>query len=321
MSLSMQYSAASPHSGLTLDKAPFAPGNAIATALYGVIGQPIAHSRSPALFNQLFRELGMNAVYLGFAHADVGALMTAMRTLNIRGYSITLPHKQTAVACVDELDASAKPLGAINTAVNVGGVLTGYNFDGLAAVAALQAALPKWYEREVVIVGAGGSAAGIAHTLVRTRQFKQRLSIAARNPGRSAALVAELQKTGANVQSMELAQLQTAERTIPPALPQKVIVIQTTPLGMSNISVDSRMALPLAVEQLPMDAFVYDIIYTPLQTPLLQAAAARGLQTLNGLMMFVEQAALQFKVFTGHQLGIKAKTQLRTFLQTELSSA
>lgn len=134
------------------------------TELYGVAGNPVRHSLSPAVHNAAFNELGINAVYLAFESNNIHDCVQGMRGLPVRGMSVTIPYKTEVIPMLDELDSFAEKIGAVNTVVNRGGCLTGYNTDALGAYNALNRRVETRGKR-CIILGAGGAARAIGYAL------------------------------------------------------------------------------------------------------------------------------------------------------------
>lgn len=247
------------------------------TELFGVFGHPVAHSLSPAMHNRAFVFYGYKGVYLPFEIKDIAAGVAAVRTLGIRGVSVTLPHKVKVMDYLDEIDARAGRIGAVNTIVNSDGVLSGHNTDVLGA-------LEAFYERttikdkDVVIIGAGGAAKAIGHGIIENGG---RLTVVNRSIDKGEKLAADL-----NAAFLPLAEVQ---KTTPD------IMINTTPVGMQP----DNQSTPIPKSVFHQGMTVMDIIYTPLKTRFLREAEAAGCTIINGLPMFIHQGACQFKLWTG----------------------
>lgn len=251
-----------------------------ATDLYCVLGNPVAHSKSPLIHNAAFRDLGIDAVYLAFAPEITGAAihsaMEAMRTLNIRGASVTIPFKETVIPCLDYIDPAARQIGAVNTVVNRNGRLLGFNTDRDAAVAPLKRFGIRG--KTVCVVGAGGAARAVAHGIAAEGG---NLVILNRTEERGRALADRV--NGRYISPDRAAEVRAQ------------IVVNTTSVGM----VPNTEALSFPETALFPGAVVMDVVYTPLDTCLLKAAETRGCATVDGLSMFVAQAAAQFELWTG----------------------
>ena len=247
------------------------------TLVYGVIGKPVGHSLGPLMHNRAFAAVGYPGVYAAFEVSDVKAAMTGIRALNIRGVSVTIPHKEAVMDCLDAVDASAQTIGAVNTVVNTGGRLAGYNSDAHGAVKALLEKTPV-KDRHVVILGAGGAARAIGFGLKK-------------EGGR----VCILNRTFEKARSLaDLLQADARPLSDFPDIPCDIL-INTTSVGMHP----ETDAMPVPAGDLHAQMTVMDIIYNPLQTRLLQAAQAAGAQTIDGVAMFVYQGAMQFELWTG----------------------
>jgi shikimate dehydrogenase len=249
-----------------------------ATRVVAVIGDPVGHSRSPAMHNAAFAALGLDWVYVALpvARGDGAAAVRAVTTLGLAGLNITMPHKADAAAACDDLAPEASALGAVNTVVNAGGTLLGDSTDGDGFLRALHDEGITPAGQRVLVVGAGGAARAITHALGRVGA---RVTVAARRPeaARSAAALApDADATGLDGIAVESFD----------------VVVNATPLGMDG------EAPPFDTAELHAGQFVYDTVY-PIETPLLGEARARGLRAAGGLGMLVHQGALSFSLWTG----------------------
>jgi shikimate dehydrogenase len=253
------------------------------TSLFGLIGNPVAHSLSPLMHNRAFAASGFNAVYLAFCISDPGAAIKSFRALSVTGLSVTLPHKVAVMQYLDDIDQTAAAIGAVNTIVNHNGKLTGYNTDCQGAIRALQTRTALT-GKSVAIIGAGGAARAIGFGLV---PVAERLTILNRTRKSGEQLAADLQA--------EFLPLNEC-------LPKRYdILINTTPVGMHP----DIAATPIAKQSLSKEVVVMDIVYNPLQTQFLKDATAKGCRTINGLDMFVFQGAFQFELWTGKQAPVE----------------
>jgi shikimate dehydrogenase len=244
--------------------------------VYAIFGDPVAHSLSPVMHTSAFLHAGLDNIYLAFRVSDIAEAIRAVRALDIRGASITLPHKVSVMAHLDELDDMAARIGAANTIVNRGGRLCGYNSDWQGAVTAL-AEKTAVNDRQVVVIGAGGAARAVAFGI---KKKGGRLTILNRSRKNGEILAAELD---ANFVPLEEVKKLACD-----------IIINTTPVGMAphedTIPLDSRI--------LQKEMVVMDVVYSPLKTRLLAAAEAIGCTIVDGLAMFVYQGAMQFELWT-----------------------
>jgi len=247
------------------------------TRLYGVVGNPLTHTLSPALHNAAFAALGLNALYLAFETRDIEGAMKGMRALGLKGLSVTRPFKSEVIPWLDEVEEQARQIGAVNTVVNQGGRLTGFNTDADGALQALERRmdLPG---KTALILGAGGAARAIGFALKKTGVH---LTIANRSRERGEALA----------KTLDCAYRPWTEAAGIPA----DLIIQTTPVGLHPVEDQS----PLPAEAFTKEMTVMDIIYNPLETRLLRLAREQGCVTINGLEMFIAQGAEQFRRWTG----------------------
>lgn len=246
----------------------------------GVIGWPVAHSKSPVIHRFWLEALGIDGDYGRFAvHPDnLPAAIRALPALGLAGVNVTVPHKVAVMALLDRIEDSARRAGACNTVtVGADGKLTGLNTDiaGFAEPLAGRGLAG----RPAVVIGAGGAARAVLLALdalgCAPIQLRNRTADKAR------ALATEL---GIAVEAAGL------DAPLPPA----ALLVNASSLGMTG-----SPPLDLDLAPLPGDALVYDIVYAPLETPLLAAARARGLATIDGLAMLVGQAAAAFERFFG----------------------
>lgn len=266
------------------------------TRLAAVIGSPVRHSFSPLLHNTAFEAAGLDWVYVALevAAGEADRALSAMRTLGIAGYSVTMPHKEQVAESSDALSADAAALRAVNCVVNDGGRLVGHNTDGdgfLAAAAAELGFEPSG--ARCVVLGAGGAARSIALSLARAGAAE--VAIVNRTRARAQSTVDLIGPSGAVVES----EAATA------AVAAADLVVNATSIGMSGVE---GAELPIDPVALHADQTVIDIVYRPLLTPLLAAAQERGARTANGVSMLVHQAALAFTLWTGVDAPVGAMT-------------
>jgi shikimate dehydrogenase len=259
--------------------------------LAGVIGDPVAHSRSPALHNAAFMQLGFAARYELWPTpaAELPARIASLRAPHILGANVTLPHKVAALPLLDQIDPDAAIIGAINTIIRESdGSLTGANTDAPAFLAALRE--DASYEpagQPVLILGASGAARAAAVVLLGAGVA--RLVVANRTLERAETLLGDLLATTDG--DPQLFALTLDDEALPAMLAESTLIVNTTSLGWHGDET------PLAAELIPPSALVYDMVYR--QTRLLRDASARGARTLDGTGMFVRQAALAFARWTG----------------------
>ena len=250
-------------------------------ALYGLLAvKPTLLSQ--AMHNAGFKALGLNSFYVAFDTTDTDGAFQAMRTLGIRGYSLTIPHKENAVELVDELSVEAKKIGAVNTIVNDGGKLRGENTDWLGIKAAFAEASANFNDKKVLIFGAGGAArAAIFAALVGGAI---NVAVSNRTPERAEALAADFE-----IEVLPIEQLKDLGKH------GFDVLINCTPIG-SKLALTEQF--PFDINQLIGFDTVFDMV-TKDTTPLLEAAKNQGLKTVSGLRMLLFQALEQFRLFTG----------------------
>jgi shikimate dehydrogenase len=256
-----------------------------------IVGHPVAHSRSPLIHGFWLEQLGLAGSYerVDIAPSDFVRFLETFREQGFVGGNVTIPHKESAYANAQRRTARAERLKAVNTVWIEDGVLWGDNTDVLGFMAHLDRSLGDDWERTLdtaLILGAGGAARAVVAGLL-DRPIR-RLSIANRTPGRAEDLVKDLGfASDPRVSVLPLGEVDAV-------LPDTRIVVNTTSLGMTG---HPPLAIDLA--RAPTDAAVADIVYVPLETPLLAAARMRGLRVVDGLGMLLHQAAPGFSRWFG----------------------
>jgi shikimate dehydrogenase len=253
--------------------------------LTGIIGHPVSHSLSPVFQAAAFAHCGLDVAYERWDTpiAELPARVARLRAPDALGANVTVPHKEAVIPLLDELGGQSARAGAVNTIVNREGRLFGFNTDGPGFVAALRhEALFEPRDRAFLLLGAGGAARGIALALIEARAAV--VDIWNRTPARAAALASDL-----GPPARPLAAL-------PGLLPYHCLVNCTT-IGMHGGPAPG--ASPITLDSARPGLLVVDIVYAPLETPLLREAAGRGLRTLGGLPMLIYQGALGFELWTG----------------------
>jgi len=258
-----------------------------AAKLAGIMGWPVAHSRSPALHGYWLERYGIDGAYVPMAvkPENLRRSLQALPLLGFAGCNLTIPHKEEALRAVDDLEPSAKRAGGVNTVViNARGQLIGSSTDGYGFIAALRVEAPAFdpSRAPAVVLGAGGAARAIVAALLD--HSAQEVRLVNRTPARAARLAKEL---GGEVRGVLWEK--RAE-----ALTGAGLLVNATSLGM-----EGQPALDLALDALPNGAIVNDIVYAPLETPLLAAARARGNRCVDGLGMLLHQAAPGFEAWFG----------------------
>lgn len=272
------------------------------TRLCAVIGNPVSHSLSPALHNAAFNALGLDYVYVAFRVENLQSALSGMRSLeNFRGLSVTIPHKIEIMAYLDKISPLDRSIGSINTVINNAGELTGVGTDGPGALKALLDGGAKIDNAKVLLLGAGGAARAIAFTLAMNSALHQ-LHILDINEQMLRILSADLKNgTPADIGASVL-----TTDTLAKQLSQADIIINCTPVGMHPRENDSIVP----DQTLSPGQTVFDIVYNPLETKLLADARRSGCRVISGVEMFINQAVLQFELFTGSKAPVEVMRQV-----------
>lgn len=255
--------------------------------LAGVMGWPVTHSRSPQIHNYWLQKYGINGAYVQLAvqPSDLAVALSGLSALSFRGCNITIPHKVDALRLVHEIDANARRVGAINTVVvQANGSLKGMNTDGFGYIQSLLDARHDWRASTgpVTVLGSGGAARAIVLALA-DRGAKE-IRLLNRTFDKAQALATEF---GGPVKALPWSERHAA-------LADVALLVNTTSQGMH-----CNPPLELTLDALPKHALVSDVIYVPLETPLLATARQRGNATVNGLGMLLNQARPSFHAWFG----------------------
>jgi shikimate dehydrogenase len=266
------------------------------TCVAGVVGGPlqVARSLSPAIHNAGYRALGLDWVYVGFPVAaegeDAVAVLRGLGRSGVAGFNVTMPHKLAAAAAVDRLAGQAAVVGAVNAVEVTGNELVGWNTDGEGLASFLVRETDTDLDGcSVVVIGAGGSARSVVSGLVLAGAGA--VTVLARDPDRAAALAPM-----AGEASFRALPLSSAGA----AVTRADVIVNATPVGQEG----EDPLIP--VDAIRPGAVVVDLVYHPLETPLVQAASRAGAKAYGGLGMLVHQAALAFEIFTGRSAPLEA---------------
>ena len=275
------------------------------TVLYGVIGDPIRHSKSPVMLNRAFRETGINGAYAAFhvTPEKLGDAIAGIRALGFRGLNVTIPHKIEVMKYLDEIHPGAQAAGAVNTIVNESGRLIGYNTDGIGYVRSLkEEAEPILAGRKIVVLGAGGASRGILWALAQEKPAKLMLVNRTEEKARELA--------DAFASEFEIAPVAWSE--LREACRDADVVINTTSVGMSP----NTDATPIEPTWLKQGAVASDLIYNPLRTKFVREAEAAGCRGHGGLGMFIYQGAYAFEYWTGRSapVGVMREAVMSSFI-------
>jgi len=278
------------------------------TKIIGLIGENIENSLSPLIHNQIIFKYSLNFCYLPFqvAETDLGEVIQGIRALNIRGVNITFPYKEKVIEFLDEVEESARRIGAVNTIVNNKGILTGYNTDVIGFKKSLQDN-GKFVikEKNAVILGAGGAARGVIYTLLE--EGIEEISIFNRTLEKAEKIKQDFSlffpQSSINIFSFE-------QDNIKDKIEEAHLLVNATSLGMPP-KIDNT---PLPDEKLfHPDLLVYDLIYHPARTLFLRQAERAGAKIINGLPMLVYQGIESFFLWSG--LKVEGKEALEIIRQ------
>ncbi|MET1247550.1 shikimate dehydrogenase [Sporolactobacillus sp. STCC-11] len=256
---------------------------------YGLIGAPIAHSLSPAMHNFWFEEYGISGDYRLYPveKRDLVQAVSRIKEAGVKGFNVTFPHKTAILSLLDEVDEAAEVVGAVNTVVQTGGRLIGYNTDGIGFLKGLQRNFPSFINKRpsILVIGAGGAARSVALTLARS--IGARVDICNRTCSKAVALSAAC----GEYSNSDALKLDQAEQQ----LDRYQVVINTTSIGLNpdadHLVIHLNRALP--------GTLFADLIYSPRRTAFLREAERLSHPVMNGLSMLVYQGALAFQKWTG----------------------
>ena len=266
------------------------------TRIYGVIGDPVDHTLSPAMHNAAFKELNLDFVYVAFRvrKDDLRHAIAGAKSLDVHGLNVTMPHKNTVMKYLDEIDLTARSIGAVNTILNDKGRLTGFNTDGFGALKALKENGITLDGKKLLLLGAGGAAKAIAFHAV---QEVEELRILNRAVHKAKELAEVLRKEfDKKIKGDSL-----SPQLIKKELNDADILVNATSVGM-HPDVDRSLIDP---RWLRPDLCVMDIIYNPIETRLAKDAKSVGAKVVSGVEMLVYQGAASFEIWTDHAAPVK----------------
>ena len=266
--------------------------------LVGLIGWPLGHSFSPAMHNAAFQALELEWLYLPLPvrPGEVGAALKGLAALNFSGCNVTVPHKETVIKHLDQIDDTAKALGAVNTISIKDGKIAGANTDPAGFLISLEEAGVRLQGMDVAVLGAGGAARAVVYALAQAQVNS--VTVINRTTGRAMAMVQEMSGLFSSTTLRAMPMTVDTFRTLAQNLD---LVINSTTLGMAPL--DNECPWPENVP-MPGEATYYDLVYNPRETVFLSRAKATGAATVSGLGMLIHQGALSFKIWTGQQAPI-----------------
>jgi len=261
------------------------------TRVVAILGDPVEHSRSPAMHNAAFEALGLDFVYVALRvrRADLGQAIAGVRALGIAGLNVTVPHKEAIIPFLDRLSPEARAIGAVNTVVRRGSRLEGHNTDAEGFLRAVRALGFRPRGRRAVVVGAGGSARAVAYALIEAGI--SRLTILNRHPARAAALAERIAARSATIEVGPLSFAQDAAR-----IGEADLIVNCTSLGL-----DGKTSPAILLSATARHCVVYDLAYGARPTPLVQSARRHRRRSSDGTGMLLEQAALAFRLWTNRR--------------------
>ena len=267
------------------------------TKIIGVIGHPIKHSLSPMMHNYAFNKLDLDFVYLPFdiAAANLKDALKGMVALGVKGFNVTIPHKERIVDFLDELSDSAKIVNAVNTVVNENGKLHGFNTDVDGILKTLEDYKDEINGNMVTVIGAGGAARSVIYTLINNFNV-EKINIVNRTVEKAESLKDYF------TSKMLFEKIKTYELAPPDVInvfAESKLIINASSIGMSPEEDDSPTSI---VESFNSNQIVFDLVYNPRKTKFLALAESQGATILNGLKMFVEQGAKAFELWTNEKM-------------------
>ncbi len=250
--------------------------------IYALFGNPVSHSMSPLMHNTALEHLGIDGIYVAFAVENAKDAADKIRSYDISGASITIPHKVDIIEHLDRLGDNAEVIGAVNTVINENGALFGVNTDAGGAIKALSEKT-EIKGKKIGLFGAGGAARAIVYAMTIKGA---KVTVINRTVSKGEKIADDF-----NVDFSPLSEEKKYDYDI---------IINTTSIGMKG----GKAGPPIKKEYLEKNMTVMDIVYNPLKTELLRDAEEKGCKTVDGLSMFVYQGALQFELFVGKQAPV-----------------
>ena len=268
----------------------------------GVIGHPLSHSLSPAVFQPAFDAPPVDAGYEAWPTPpdELESRVGSLRADDVLGANVTIPHKEAIAPLLDRLDERAERIGAVNTIVNEGGQLVGHNTDATGFARALKEDArfdPKG--NRIVVLGAGGAARAVCLALIEAKA--QTILLTGRSPQRLDKLVREFR--GLTSAGITITWAHWLDGVFMTALPKADLLVNCTPVGTRGSETEGES--PIQDDFLPTSGIVFDLVYNPPETPLLKAAKAAGATPVSGLGMLVYQAAESFRLWTGQDASVE----------------
>jgi shikimate dehydrogenase len=261
---------------------------------YCIIGDPVSHSLSPAMHNAAFKSLDLDCVYIAYrvTSNELEASIASLRSVNVAGFNVTIPHKTKVIGYLEEVDGLANSVGAVNTVVNLDGRFKGYNTDVQGFIQPLLDRGIDLCDKSVLLFGAGGSARAVVAALSNFGDI-YKLVIANRTLGTCSELAAIAHRNGLKCSTANLEDAKNIARDFD-------LIINATSIGLqSNESL-------LNTEDISSDCIVYDLVYRPIMTKLIENAREKGAVVIYGYEMLLEQGVRAFEIWTGSKAPMQA---------------
>lgn len=279
------------------------------TKVCAIIGHPVEHSLSPPMHNAAFQNLDLDFVYVAFSvrRQELREAIIGVKSLDIRGLNVTMPHKNDVIKHLDKVDPAAKSISAVNTILNDEGTLIGYNTDGVGALKALKRTGLSLDGKTLLLLGAGGAGKAIAF---QAAQEVEKLIILNRTPRKAKDLAESLRrKFGNKTHGHPLSVKDTKNK-----LEEADILVNATSVGM-HPGEDQSLIDP---NWLRPDLYVMDIVYNPIKTKLVKDAMSAGAHVITGVEMLLYQGVASFKIWTGHPAPVEV---MRKTILNELTKS
>lgn len=281
------------------------------TKVIGLLGHPLKHSLSPFIHNIACDLMNLDYIYLPFdvLHSNLKDALKGMLALGIKGFNVTIPHKESIISYLNEISEEASTIGSVNTIVNDNNKLIGYNTDVHGVMETLSMYKDEIGGNVVSVLGSGGASRAVIYSLVRN--FKPSdINIINRTEQRAESLKRYFSDK-IKFENFHVYELVPPDLT--EVLQTSALIINTTPVGMNPDNDDSVIDLKSAFNK---EQIVFDLVYNPVKSKLLQLASEQGARTINGIDMLVAQAAKSFELWTGHEMPIeKIKTAVANYLR------
>ena len=268
------------------------------TAITGIIGYPISHTFSPIMHNKAFKYLNLNFIYLPFLvkEKDLRYAIRAIRALNIVGVNVTIPHKEKVIKYLDETSSDVKKIGAVNTILNKNGKLIGFNTDKFGFVQPLVSQNVELKNKKIMVLGCGGASRAVCFGLLENNISSLLITDIIKE--KAIRLKRDLRKF---YKDCKIEIVHSSSEIIFNRLKDIDILVNATPVGMKP---DSNSSPVYKIPKENKKLIVYDLVYNPVRTKLLNLAEKQNLKTINGIEMLIYQGAKAFEIWTGKQAPV-----------------